>query len=447
MKTTSKKHEKPKKFTDLGIKALPAEKMAYRKFERCSDPGFFIKVNPSGNKYFYLAYRFDGRERFFKLGAYREKTHALRQARAECRKARALLDQNIDPQQARAEAIEAERLAELERLRVAAIDRGMGTVNTLFEKYLAHLVAEGKRSANQARRVWLADIKPVIGSMKAKDVSPRDVKRVLFPIIQRDAMIMANRCRSYLLSAFRFGIEWEYDAKNYDTSTVFNIQSNPVRDVPRPQKVERPGERWLKANEIRDLWYKWQDPALISLAAGSVLRLILATGGQRVEEVLRASWDEFNEPEMLWEIPASRTKSGRPHVVPLTDLALETLKDAKKLSGEEGLLFPLRGDSSQFMRTHSLGTAVGRFCQRVECEKFTARDLRRTVKTQMGKMGISKEIRDRLQNHALTDVSSKHYDRYDYQREKRTVMDSWEVELRSIIEGAKAQPNVHKLRA
>lgn len=45
---------------------------------------------------------------------------------------------------------------------------------------------------------------------------------------------------------------------------------------------------------------------------------------------------------------------------------------------------------------------------------FTARDLRRTCKTLMGEAGISKEIRDRIQNHALNDVSSKHYDRYDY---------------------------------
>jgi hypothetical protein len=45
--------------------------------------------------------------------------------------------------------------------------------------------------------------------------------------------------------------------------------------------------------------------------------------------------------------------------------------------------------------------------------------LRRTAKTIMGRLGVSKEIRDRLQNHAATDVSSKHYDRYDYLAEKK----------------------------
>ena len=42
----------------------------------------------------------------------------------------------------------------------------------------------------------------------------------------------------------------------------------------------------------------------------------------------------------------------------------------------------------------------------------TNRDLRRTWKTLAGKAGVPKEIRDRLQNHILQDVSSKSYDRW-----------------------------------
>ena len=49
----------------------------------------------------------------------------------------------------------------------------------------------------------------------------------------------------------------------------------------------------------------------------------------------------------------------------------------------------------------------------------TSRDLRRTFKALAGKTGVSKEIRNRLQNHALQDVSSKDYDRRDYMPEKR----------------------------
>jgi hypothetical protein len=55
----------------------------------------------------------------------------------------------------------------------------------------------------------------------------------------------------------------------------------------------------------------------------------------------------------------------------------------------------------------------------------TNRDLRRTWKTLAGKAGLSKEIRDRIQNHALQDVSSKSYDRWTYMPEKRAGMKQW----------------------
>lgn len=63
----------------------------------------------------------------------------------------------------------------------------------------------------------------------------------------------------------------------------------------------------------------------------------------------------------------------------------------------------------------------------------TNRDLRLTFKTLVGKAGISKEICDRLQNHALQDVSSKHYDRWKYKVEKRARMAKWDKFVRAML--------------
>jgi len=49
------------------------------------------------------------------------------------------------------------------------------------------------------------------------------------------------------------------------------------------------------------------------------------------------------------------------------------------------------------------------------------------------KAGISKEIRDKLQNHSLQDVSNLYYDRYDYFKEKRIAMNIWNDYLLKII--------------
>ena len=166
-------------------------------------------------------------------------------------------------------------------------------------------------------------------------------------------------------------------------------------------------------------------------------------GGQRVEEVLRATWDEFDMKASLWELPPERTKKDRAHVVPLSQLAIDELKALRKATKSPTYLFPAGRGADGPIRTDSLGYCIRRFCADSKFEKFTARDLRRTVKTLMGKAGLSKSIRDRLQNHKLSDTSSKHYDRYDYLAEKREAIAVWESMLTAMIEGKK--PKVVKL--
>ena len=61
-----------------------------------------------------------------------------------------------------------------------------------------------------------------------------------------------------------------------------------------------------------------------------------------------------------------------------------------------------------------------------------------------GKAGLSKAIRDRLQNHALTDVSSVHYDRYDYLKEKREAMNAWDSYLELLIHPKKNVVHINK---
>ena len=95
------------------------------------------------------------------------------------------------------------------------------------------------------------------------------------------------------------------------------------------------------------------------------------------------------------------------------------------------------------MPAHTISKAVNRFCTPRKntkgkviyagFPKFIPKDIRRTVKSRMGEIGVSKDIRDRLHNHALHDVSSKHYDRYDYLQPKKDAMTVWATWLEDVI--------------
>ncbi|MCY1359615.1 hypothetical protein D9M69_461970 [compost metagenome] len=115
------------------------------------------------------------------------------------------------------------------------------------------------------------------------------------------------------------------------------------------------------------------------------------------------------------------------HVVPLNVLSKACLTRLEGVSKDEAYPFMGRYDNSS-INVQSLSRAVTKLYQR-HTDKFdgafTLRDLRRTCKTLMGIAGISKELRDRIQGHAFSDVSSKHYDRYDYLKEKSEGLRVW----------------------
>lgn len=419
--------------TDTKLKKLKGKKYPYRVYDKTvADPGFGVQVTPKGSVTFFQAYQIEGKERFMNLGSYTD--WSLKEARERSRDARKHLDDHEDPQEVKA----AKKAAKAEE---SARKKSRGTVATLFDCYTEWLESEGKRSVNQVRRFQKAYIEPVIGDLYVADLEPDDIRAVLRPITQRKKLVLANRVRAYLVAALNFAISWK-DKPNYNHKIRFDIVMNPGQVVEKPQKAEAPGDRLLSEKEIKNLWKAWDNDF-----PGLVLRLILASGGQRVEEVLRAEWSEFDFKKNLWEIPASRTKSKRWHVVPMTPLLVGELKALRKRQRAEAKdnetelpRYLFQGKKGEPIRTDSLGQAIRRFCasEKYKGESFTARDLRRTVKTQMGWLRVPKEDRDRLQGHAMTDVSSKHYDRYDYLAEKREAIDTWEQYLTLTIAGKKS---------
>lgn len=230
--------------------------------------------------------------------------------------------------------------------------------------------------------------------------------------------------------------------KRMGATIKYKIRNNPVRDVPKDSSVEKACDRALSWIEIKTLWNTSSDiiPTHIHLA----LKLMLATGGQRPSEVIEASMTEFDLDNRIWCIPSKRTKNKQPHIVPLTDLAIRLIGKIRALTGDKGpWLFPscLDPDRKIPMRRNAISNTVKGFCNEANFEKFVPKDIRRTVKTRMGELKVPKFDRDLLQNHARKeDVSSKHYDRYDYLAEKQEAIKIWCDYLEHLVEGNNVIP-------
>jgi integrase len=200
--------------------------------------------------------------------------------------------------------------------------------------------------------------------------------------------------------------------------------------------VENSRKRVLSDQEIATFW-RGIVLSPVSEPVGLALRLALLTG-VRVREVAGARKSEFtglDKPNhAVWLIPGERTKNKRDHLIPLSRLALETVRAAIVLSDTD-YLFPAR-DNDGSVGSHTLTTAMARFCADWK-EPPSPHDLRRTVNTRLAMLGVAKEIRDRCLNHitGLRDPESRHYNRYEFQQEKRDALGKWDKTLATIIAG------------
>ena len=83
----------------------------------------------------------------------------------------------------------------------------------------------------------------------------------------------------------------------------------------------------------------------------------------------------------------------REHLIPLTESALQELASVKELTKESNspFIFPLSTNGERPVRTDSLARSIMYFrAFNPEFKVFTARDLRRTCKTLMGRRGSAK---------------------------------------------------------
>jgi integrase len=311
-------------------------------------------------------------------------------------------------------------------------DTRPGTVADLFEAYVQYLKDAGKMSWKETEK-GLNKIADTLGRNRpAREIEPDEITEVIRPIYERGRRAMADHVRGYIHAAYSWGMRSEHDYRT-SSSRRFKLVYNPAAGIPtEPKKV---GTRWLDEEEFARL-YRWLEcpDAPVHPPYTRAVRILMLTG-QRVEEIARLHVDQWDPAERI--IDWSKTKNGKPHAIPVPSLAAELIESIKP--NEHGWFFPSAMDAKRPVSHGTLYNFIWRQRDRGVIPVVTNRDLRRTWKTLAGKAGVSKEIRDRIQNHALQDVSSKSYDRWSYMPEKRVAMKEWDKFVRALLNGKRVK--------
>jgi integrase len=376
-------------------------------------PGFYLIVQASGKKSWAVRYRHQRQPRKLTLGPYPRLT--LAEAREKARKALVAASEGGDP-------------AGDKRRQREALPAG-DVFGVAVKRYLAS-VAKTNRSWQQTERYFTKDILPRWGTKRLSEIGRRDVLELLDAVEQR-APFAANGVFKAVRRLYNWGVEKGL------------VETSPCQGLKAPA-IEQSRDRVLTDTELRWLWHACAHLGVV----GSFVQMLMLTG-QRRNEVA-----ELNEAELdgnVWTIPAARSKNKRENRIVLPPAALQVLADVYRVGGG-GYYFTVRGTKPLSSFTPAKASVDAAMLAQAKAEgvnsipAWTFRDIRRSVASNMAKIGVAQHVAEALLNHKSGIIKgvSAVYNRYSYSTEKEQALAAWANALDTIVNGRAS--NVISLR-
>ncbi len=364
-------------------------------------PGLLLRVSPGGTRTYYVWYRIGRSARRLKLG--RSDIMGLAEARQLAKAALKLVAQGYDP------------AAEKQRSR---IDYEARLFPTIVESFVANHAKRKNKDWRETERLLLREFSSRWSKLRLDEITRHDIYAVLDGIVLRGSPGSANHALAAVRKLFNWSVERGY------------IERSPCDGIKPPAKLNS-RDRVLTDDELVRVWIGAEQ---MGFPYGRILQLLFLTG-LRLGEVSGLRWGEVNLSQRSLTLPAARNKSGRDHVLPLTDLLAEFLGGLPRRHPD--LIFPARG-SDRPASGHS------KWKQVIDCRSgvlsWRQHDIRRTVSSGMARLGIHPHVIERIQNRRTGSLGGVAgiYNRYGYLPEMREALEIWGSHVMKLIEQAKA---------
>jgi integrase len=362
-------------------------------------PGFGVRVSVTGRKSWFAVGRVGGRQRRHTIGNY--PTVSL----AEAREAARLILKDIQLGSYAPAKVDAapllptlgQTIHSFIELYAKPKDRGWKDVRATFRKFDS-----------------LVD-RPIAELTRA------DIVKVLESIAAAGAPVAANRAMSAIKKLFAWSI---------DRGT---IAVHPLVGLRKPG-LERSRDRLLTDEEILSFW---KAAEALGFPFGPAFQLMALTG-QRRGEVATMRWSQIDLPRAIWTIPASVSKNGRAHEVPLSSLAENIVEHLPRFADSD-LVFTTTGASP----ISGFGRAKDRLDFMMETSDWRLHDLRRTAASGMARAGIAPHVIEKVLNHVSGQISgvAAVYNRHGYQTEKAEALEVWAKEIQALVHGRFRRPH------
>lgn len=396
----AKKRRKGRKCLDaLTCKTTKPRRKRYR---LADVGGLYMEVWPNGSKYWRLKYRYLGKEKLLALGVY--PLISLKEARAARDNAKKQVLAGIDPSAAK------------KREKQLAILNAENTFEAVAREWHSQQTARWSEvHARNVLNLLSLNVFPSIGSRPIAELTAPELLSVLRKVEKRGAAYLSNRIKQICGQVFRYGIATGRGQRDHAADLKGALKATKVKHFAALDIKEMPD--FLCALE--------KNNSRLYGRTRRAIRLLMLTF-VRTSELIEAKWDEFDLENALWEIPAERMKMGKPHIVPLSNQAVALLREQQEETSvfkNSPWVFPSQIKPLKPMSNNTILFAIGRLGYKGRMTGHGFRALAMT--TIKEKLGYRHEVIDRQLAHAPGNKVDRAYDRAQFIKERKLMMQEW----------------------
>ena len=298
------------------------------------------------------------------------------------------------------------------------IDKNTDTFKDVAERYLSENHARWSPGyARQIRKSFDNDVYPHVGGKLIADINSQDCLILLRKIQERGALSVAKNCKVWMSAVFKYAIANLFIKIDPTQALSGTIQKKKVKH--HPALSERDFQKLLRDIE------KCNATVTTRLAIKAISLTFVRTA-----ELRYANWDEFDFEMRVWKIPSSRMKRSIPHIVPLSQQALDVFQQLYAISQGEKYIIVSSKDRSNPINPTTLNTAISRTPWR---NKFSMHAFRTTASTLLNQNNFRSDLIERQLAHSSSNTIRGIYNHADYLEERREMMDFWGGYIEDLI--------------
>lgn len=389
----------PKKVAPLSNLQVQNAKPRDKQYDLSDGQGLSLRVRPNGSRNWVFKYQkpYSSVRTNMGFGNYPEVS--LQKARERRSEALQLLADNIDPISHKNEHRRTQEQAQRHTLRHAA------------DEWI--IIKRATVSQGHADRVYASlqrHVFPRLGAMPIHEIKAHHViEDVLQPLQQRGKGETRKRTAQQLNEIMVYAVNVGLLAHN-PLSGVSKAFASPEK---RPMPALPPSDLPQLLDSISYASIKPVTRFLILFQLHTMVRPSEAAG---------AMWEEVDEKQALWIIPAERMKKKKVHKVPLSTVVLKLLPYIKMFSCGSPYLFPADRNNKKPSNSQTANKAIERMGYK---DRQTAHGLRSLASTTLNEQGFDPDVIEAALAHVDKNSVRAAYNRAEYIERRRDMMEWW----------------------